>query len=237
MKNQNNLVKYALAKLTPLRLRQIKQPTNLAEARENLLKYYNCVDRTFRVYLSKIDLNGDIVDLAEGRRENGTWVSFSGSEVQTEPHPAVIFQHSIGDEYVAHIDIDQMVNLRDVYDITGTGFGSIKQDPSFCMNVWMTSYSAENRVSETLVQMAHAHQRIGYDYSSDWLRCEDLYKIFANDDPFFVNHASFTRHMNAIGLPVPMYQLNNLEMRYLHWLLLGPLAPYQFKPKRQLTAA
>ena len=66
---------------------------------------------------------------------------------------------------------------------------------------------------------------------------EEIYKLYDNNQPVLQKRMSFTNYMFKKNISVPAYQLNNLDKRYLHWLLLGPLAPYQFKNHTTQKAA
>jgi len=233
MTKQIKLANNALAPLEATLLKNIKQPTTIHDARINLRRFYQCKDGNLRVYSEKIDKKGNSINVAEGSRENGKWKPASWSKMKDDPHPAIMSQCALGSDITTDINIEQLNNLRDIYAITNTGFGTQKHDPNFCMNIWMPNAPQDDW---DMLQY-EAHLKINYDFSSDWLECEEIYKLYDNNQPILQKRMGFTNYMFKKNISVPAYQLNNLDKRYLHWLLLGPLAPYQFKNHTAQQAA
>ena len=233
MSTQLKLIKRSLGALTATRLKNIKQPISIEEARNNLRRFYGCHKGNYRVYLEKIDKNGEAVVVAEGRRVDGVWKAAPWSEITSEPHPAIAFQFARGSNIVTDIDIDQLTSLSDIYKITNTGFGSGQYDPSFFMNIWLFEVLTEGEDSRVL----DAHNELDLYFSDDWLDHEVLYSLYDNNQPVLEKRMGFTNYLLKNRVNVPMYQLNNLDKRYLHWLLLGPLAPYQFIETEKCKAA
>ena len=233
MTKQIKLANNALAPLEATLLKNIKQPTTIHDARINLRRFYECYDGNLRVYSQKSDKKGNSINVAQGSRENGKWKPAPWSELKNDPHPAIMFQCAFGSDVTTDINIEQLNNLRDIYAITDTGFFSQKHDPNFCMNIWMPNSPRKNW---SMLRM-EAHNEINYDFSSDWLECEEIYKLYDNNQPVLQKRMSFTNYMLKKNISVPAYQLNNLDKRYLHWLLLGPFAPYQFDEQKNRQAA
>jgi len=237
MTNRNKLVSKALAPLEETLLKNIKQPTTIEEARTNLRRFYGCHKGNLRIYMDKFDQSGHPVIVADGTRKNGKWEPSPWTKIMDDPHPAIMFQCALGGSIVTDIDIEQLNRLGDIYQITETGYGSNRHNPSFSMNVWTMPGSNVNPDHSRMTLLWEAHHRIGYDTWSDWLECEDLYKIYDNFQPALSKVKDFTAYLLRKGVTVNMYQTNNLDKRYLHWLLLGPFAPYQFKHQDSQKAA
>jgi hypothetical protein len=233
MTKQIKLANNALAPLEATLLKNIKQPTTIHDARINLRRFYQCYDGNLRVYSEKSDKNGNPINVAEGSRENGKWKPDPWSELKNDPHPAIMFQCAILSDITTDINIEQLNNLSDIYAITNSGFGTHKHDPNFCMNIWMPNSPRRNW---SMLRM-EAHNYINHDFSSDWLECEQIYKLYDNNQSVLQKRMSFTNYMLKKNITVPLYQLNNRDKRYLHWLLLGPLAPYQFESQTTQQAA
>ena len=126
-----------------------------------------------------------------------------------------------------------MDNLADLYEITNTGMFRGRHDPSFSINLIL---GGENPLREdsremrlkTLDLISSAHKVINYDFSSDWLECSEIYKIYENDQTALYKYRGFYDYSLQHGFNWRWRQINNSETRYLHWLLLGPFAPYSF---------
>jgi len=130
-----------------------------------------------------------------------------------------------------------MSRLSDIYAITDTGWGSGKWDPSFSMNVLFKNSLANYSDAHASRLFADAHDRVGYDFDSDWLKCDDLYNIYDNYQPLLSADKGFSRFLESAKISQMLRQINNCDTRYLHWLLLGPFAPYQFDEQKNRQAA
>ena len=65
-------------------------------------------------------------------------------------------------------------------------------------------------------------------WDSDWVEDSSAYDIYDNNDKIVKEYGGFYPYSLEKGFNWRWKQMNNSDSRYLHWLLLGPLAPYQY---------
>ncbi len=248
MSNKNtkmiNRIKKAIAPLTPVLLKDIPRPQTVEEGRANLRRFYGCINGRLEVRLHRKDLNNNEVQFPNGERVKDSWhYYFPEDKVYPEPHEAIVEVMKIGGYVYLSIDPDKVDNLEDLYKITKSGCFNKAHDPSFTMNLIMGGNKpivegTPHTISDTFRFMKEVQERLGDKYFADaWLKDPTGYRLYPNDDPALQNSGGFFYYSVEMALGERWRQINNRETRYLHWLLLGPFAPYQFGTASEELAA
>ena len=230
-----NCIKKAIMPLTPVLLKDIPRPQTVEEGRANLRRFYGCVDGNLQVLLHRENLYGEEIRLPDGERVNGVWYNFSSDDSHyEEPHEAIVDVIKAGSCAYVSVDPDKLEFLTDLYGVTKSGCFNGGHDPSFSMNLIMGGYcpipeSTEEGVYETWRLICECRDNGGRRGDIDtWLSDPTVYHLFSNRDNAVKRYGSFYSYVFEKNFRLRWRQMNNQETRYLHWLLLGPFAPYQY---------
>jgi len=246
MKNVNSVNKAILkarSELTSMPLKDIIRPTSIEEGRANLKRFYGCVDGDLLVLLDSKDKYGSTIKFNEGSRKNGEWDSFNENARSPIPHSAINNLIVIGEYAFADVNIDKMQSLSDLYKITESGGLRGREDPSFTMNLIL---GGENPITEydnhytikSLTLFEEIGGRFNLKYNlADWVKDSSAFDIYDNNDIKVKKAGGFYNYSRNKGFNWRWKQINNLETRYLHWLLLGPFAPYRFSDSDVIASA
>lgn len=241
----SNHIKEMIAPLTPVRLGKIKQPKTLEEGRLNLKRFYGCVDGCLVVMLKSHNLTGERFTCSGGERVNGHWKHSSCCHRScSEPHVAIKRLIPLGQRVtLVFIDVEQMNSLDDLYKIKVSEMVDRAHDPSFTMNLIenLEAPLVENDDGytddlNTFLKTCYARKG-GMNIDNAWLNDEKSYGIFSNDDPALKDIGGFYNFSVVESFDWRWRQMNNRHTRYLHWLLLGPFAPYQYSGAGEDIAA
>jgi hypothetical protein len=243
-KFQSNHIKVSIASLNPLSVANITPPKTIEEGRANLKRFYGCVDGNLVVLLHTHNRSGESLKIIEGKRIDGLWVATRASKNIPEPHPAINYIKRHERYLFAFVDVDKIENLYDLYEITGSGmFNNGAHDPSFTLNLVqnLDAPLVENKPDhfyDLMEFLRESRERVGGDYLEDaWLNDASGYALFANDDPALKRFGGFYPYSVEEGFSWRWRQMNNSHTRYLHWLLLGPVSPYEYSDSSEDVAA
>jgi hypothetical protein len=243
-KVQSNHIKTSISSLNPLSVANISRPKSIEEGRANLKRFYGCVDGNLVVLLHNQTRSGESLRIPEGKRVDGLWVNTGRRKNIPAPHPAISSIKRHESYMFAFVDIEKMESLYDLYQITGSGmFNNGAYDPSFTLNLVqnLDSPLVENRPEyfyDLMEFLRDCWERVGGEHLEDaWLSDASRYALFANEDPALKRFGGFYSYSVEEGFSWRWRQMNNTHTRYLHWLLLGPFAPYHFEDSKVSVAA
>jgi hypothetical protein len=239
-----NRIKKAIAPLSPVLLKDIPRPQTVEEGRANLKRFYGCRDGGLVIYLSNHDLNGNVIEFPDGERVNGEWKYWNSDRSNfLQPHIAITKIVNLGSYFYVLVDPDKMSNLSDLYEITKSGRFNGAHDPSFTMNLIVGRDQpilecVATSTRETFKLLKDCQARLGEKYFADaWLKDPTAYRLYSNYDSALKRYVGFYDYSVQKGFNWRWREINNLETRYLHWLLLGPLAPYRYGDESEELAA
>jgi hypothetical protein len=239
-----NRVKKAIAPLTPVLLKDIPRPQTVEEGRANLRRFYGCIDGNLQVLLSRRDLSGNEIAIPNGERTNGLWCNrFPEDQEYPEPHDAVVEVMKIGPHVYVSVDPDKLECLPDLYSVTNSGCFNGAEDPSFKMNLIIGRDApildhTDSGLYQTWELMRECKHKAGYGGDIDsWLNDPTVFRLFSNTDVAIRRYGGFKSYAFEKDFRLRWRQMNNQETRYLHWLLLGPFAPYIFVDSDKELAA
>ncbi len=243
IKEVNKAILKARSKLTSIALKDVVRPTSIEQGRKNLKCFYGCENGDLIVLLDATDRAGNPIKFSEGIRINGEWISLYNKDFLPEPHSAINRLVVIGEYAFADVNVDQMGNLSDLYKITGSGRFHGREDPSFTMNLILggqnpiTQYDGEYR-SKSFYHFKDIGERLNLKHRlTDWVEDSGAFDIYDNNDPIAKKCGGFYGYSLQKGFNWRWRQMNNLETRYLDWLLLGPFAPHQFSDSDEVASA
>jgi hypothetical protein len=229
----------AIAPLSPVSLNQVCQPKTVEEGRANLKRYYGCIGDELIVLVPTRQRRGvgKKIKRWDGQRQGDKWLPSFNRKTgynRNEPHKAITSASTSKDYCYVKVDINYLNNLSDLYQITESGMLYGSADPVFTMNLVIGGESPfleddDDYLSKLVCFTREYKERYPHLYSDEaWLSDRSAYRLLSNEDTGLTRFRNFHFHMDSKGLGNRWRQMNEYHTRYLHWLLLGPFAPYQY---------
>lgn len=244
-KTLSNRIKDATALLSPILLKDIHQPSTVEEGRANLRKFYGCANGELIVVLRySCRRSENRAPRWEGSRRNGKWhPSKRQGTDRREPPNAVTSAIHRGTFCEIRLDVDELDNLSEIYAATKSGSLYGASDPFITMNLilggddpFLENY--DDYAARLIRLLEDGRQTRGGEYNEDvWLNNPSVYSLYSNGDKALKPFTDFYNYMTIKGLNNRWRQLSEQHTRYLHWLLLGPFAPFRYDELARNMAA
>ena len=237
-------IKKAIRPLTPLDLNEISQPRTLEEGRDNLKRFYGCVnDRLVVNVRNRSRSSYEVEERSPDEADDNLKFKRVTMADRARLSSAIDRSLYVDDDHYLFLDVSRLNNLGDLWPLTDTGYRGCAKEVTFALNVILKpSRPFIDCWDHSAIQIGHflmenVRMAENNDVLAAWLTQEKSFGLYSNDDKHLELAGGFYSLIQSVGLKPCWRRLADLHLRYLHWRLLGPFAPYQFNESGEELAA